>query len=80
MQQVSFSDTARIEEAFRRLDLDGSGELTVDDLTSLLGDSYSPDLIKSILSEADYGEQDGKIDLAEFKRAIMGAPVSGTMV
>ena len=53
-------------------DLDDNGVLEVDDLAKLLGDGYDEDQIKRILSEADYGEKDGKIDLAEFKLAITG--------
>jgi len=71
IDEKEFDEDHEVEAAFRRLDLDESGELDVDDLRQLLPKGLSKDAIQRILDQADF-EKDGKIDLSEFKMIMQG--------
>jgi Ca2+-binding EF-hand superfamily protein len=49
-----YSDEARIREAFRRMDVDSSGFLSPENVASIMGDSYSKELIKKMIADVDW--------------------------
>lgn len=69
MAESHYSATEQIEAAFRRLDLDDSGEITLENLVEVLGPGYDVETVKQVLDEGDY-MKDGVIRLAEFKTAL----------
>ncbi|KAA0172960.1 hypothetical protein FNF27_05597 [Cafeteria roenbergensis] len=60
-----YRDEARLREAFRRLDVDGSGTITAENLASIMGESYSNERIKAMIAEVDW-KGEGSIDFEEF--------------
>jgi calcium-dependent protein kinase len=74
LDEKAYDEDHEVEEAFRRLDLDDSGEITVEDLKLLLPDSLSSDAVQRILDSADLSK-DGKISLEEFKQVMNGGAV-----
>ena len=71
LDEKAYDEDHEVEAAFRLLDLDDSGEITVENLKQLLPDSLSPDAVQRILDEADLSK-DGKISLVEFKHVMHG--------
>lgn len=69
MAESHYSATEQIEAAFRRLDLDDSGEITLENLVKVLGPGYDIETVRQVLDEGDY-MKDGVIRLAEFKTAL----------
>jgi len=69
MEESHYSATEQIEAAFRRLDLDDSGEITLENLVEVLGPGYDVETVRTVLDEGDY-MKDGVIHLAEFKTAL----------
>lgn len=61
----------RLAEAFDRLDSDGSGFISKEDLLSILGNEGSEEYINQLIDEVDY-EKDGKISYQEFIIAFQG--------
>jgi calcium-dependent protein kinase len=49
-----YRDENRLREAFRRLDVDGSGSITAENLQSIMGDTYSKERIHAMIKEADW--------------------------
>ncbi|CAG9333554.1 unnamed protein product [Blepharisma stoltei] len=68
----------KLEATFRTFDLDKSGEIDLDELKQVLGDSQMVDeeTWNKILSEADFN-QDGKIQLAEFEMILTATYLDG---
>lgn len=61
----------RLETAFKTIDKDGSGSLSVDELKQLFGGGKVPDEIwKQIIEEVDKNG-DGQISLNEFKEMML---------
>lgn len=59
----------RIKEAFKRLDVDSSGTISLADLQKCTGDAYSEAQLRSILKEVDI-EGNDVISVEEFRAAI----------
>lgn len=54
MAEKSYDSQERIEAAFHRLDLDGSGNITVENLRALMGKDFDDSMIQDMLAEGDY--------------------------
>lgn len=50
----------RIKDAFQRLDVDGTGFITRENLKELLGDDWTPEKAENMMSEVD-AKNDGRI-------------------
>ncbi|CAE7329285.1 CPK2 [Symbiodinium natans] len=61
---------ALIKQAFKRLDRDGSGVISVEDLREVFGDNFNGTKVEDILQQVDY-KHSGVIDYDEFVQAIM---------
>ena len=55
----------RIRAAFEKLDRDGTGYISRDNLRDMLGDDFTPERVDAMMSEADTNG-DGQIDYEEF--------------
>lgn len=64
-----YMDEARIREAFRRMDVDGTGIITRENLRVILGDDYTPEKADEMIREADI-KGNGVIDFEEFLAVI----------
>lgn len=64
-----YQSEERIREAFSRLDVDGSGFITADNLRKVMGDDYDSKRVEEMLHDAD-AEGDGKINYEEFAKLI----------
>ena len=65
----------RIRDAFSRLDVDGTGYITRDNLKALLGDEWTADKVETMMSEADT-KGDGRIDFDEFVAVMSNAALA----
>mmetsp|Transcript_32995 Transcript_32995/g.97362 ORF Transcript_32995/g.97362 Transcript_32995/m.97362 type:complete len:126 (+) Transcript_32995:192-569(+) len=63
-------------DAFDRIDSDGKGYISRDDLKNILGDNYREDVVDQMLDEADY-KKNGQIDYSEFLRLMFEDPARG---
>lgn len=59
---------SNLKAAFQKFDLDGSGKLSCDELTGLVGNDM--DLVMDLINKVDKN-QDGEIDFEEFKNLMM---------
>ncbi|CAE7898171.1 CPK2 [Symbiodinium sp. KB8] len=71
---------ALIKQAFKRLDRDASGVITVENLREVFGDKFNGTKVEDIMKQVDY-KHTGVIDYDEFVQAIMelgpdGSPAS----
>ncbi|CDJ44450.1 CAM kinase, CDPK family, putative, partial [Eimeria tenella] len=69
--QVSLSQSL-IREAFERLDVDHRGQISLENLRQILGDSYGGFLAEEILAQCDI-KKNGVIEFDEFMVALVGA-------
>ncbi|CAM9961335.1 unnamed protein product, partial [Discosporangium mesarthrocarpum] len=61
-----YIEEERLEEAFERLDVDGSGFITPQDLKVVLGPAYDDALINAMIEASESSNSSGKIDWEEF--------------
>ena len=67
-------EDSRMQEAFRRLDVDGCGYINADDLREVLGGDYTDDEVSQMVEEVGtVKEDDGNIaiDYNAFRRAVL---------
>ncbi|KAL8455931.1 hypothetical protein Emag_000174 [Eimeria magna] len=69
--QVALSQSL-IREAFERLDADHSGQISLENLRHVLGDSYGGLLVEQILAQCDL-KKNGVIEFDEFLVALLGS-------
>ena len=69
LQDRTFTNEARLEQAFGQMDLDHSGFITIPNLQVLLGDEYSKESLAAMIDEVDQ-ERDGRISFDEFCAAM----------
>jgi len=72
--KISQSES-HIKAAFNRLDKDGSGEITADNLREVLGDSHNGETVEKLMKEADVSHT-GTISYDEFMMYIQGGAAS----
>lgn len=74
-------DEIRLEQAFRAFDKDGDGKITVAELKKLIGaeTKMAHEIIKEIIAECDENN-DGMIDIEEFKNCISGITAEDIMI
>jgi len=65
IRQRQFLTEERLMEAFERLDTDGSGYITAENLREVMGDDYDAARVEAMISEADI-MGDGRISFDEF--------------
>ena len=68
-------DGNRLKAAFKKLDIDGSGKITKDNLREVLGREYEPEMVEQMIAEADIkdtGDIDYEEFLAMFQRSMEG--------
>lgn len=66
------TDEGRLEQAFKAFDKDGNGKITKQELTYILqgdNDLVNEEAIEKLVEECDV-DNDGEIDIHEFKRSI----------
>ncbi|CAM9583607.1 unnamed protein product [Choristocarpus tenellus] len=61
-----FIEEERLEEAFERLDVDGSGYITREDLQAVLGPGYDDKFISAMMEEGNQDQKKGGINWEEF--------------
>ena len=59
-----------VRETFQRFDLDNTGFISLDNLRTVLGDTYHGTDVEEILNQVDY-KHNGRIDYEEFMRAVV---------
>jgi calcium-dependent protein kinase len=64
LDKKTYMDEARLMEAFTKLDADGSGGITKQDLKMVLGSQFEDEEAQRMIDEA--GGSDGQIDYTEF--------------
>jgi calcium-dependent protein kinase len=67
-----------LQDAFRRLDADGSGYITAENLRLVLGSKVKGDRMEAFIAEADQN-RDGRLSLQEFIAYLTGAPLEGSL-
>lgn len=67
MQKRVYLDEERLHDAFHRLDVEGTGFLTKEGLTKILGASFTADEVVEMVQEADF-KHNGKISFDEFQK------------
>eukprot|EP00927_Polykrikos_kofoidii_P058906 TRINITY_DN5376_c0_g2_i1.p1 TRINITY_DN5376_c0_g2~~TRINITY_DN5376_c0_g2_i1.p1 ORF type:complete len:601 (+),score=94.43 TRINITY_DN5376_c0_g2_i1:61-1863(+) len=60
-----------LRTTFNRLDADGSGSITVENLRDILGDHYEGEQIENLIKDADF-KHDGQISYDEFTAYVKG--------
>ena len=65
----------RLAEAFNRLDVDGNGMISQEDLEKILGNKCEKSVVRAMIDEADY-KNNGQIDYEEFLRLMSIDPNS----
>lgn len=65
----------RLGEAFDRIDSDGKGHISKEDLELILGKDHDQELVKQMIEEADF-KKNGQIDYEEFLRLMSFDPGS----
>ena len=66
----------RLTEAFDRIDTDGKGYITHDDLKTILGKDYDKETVDQMIEEGDF-KKNGKIDYEELLQLMFTDPVKG---
>eukprot|EP00501_MAST-03F_sp_TOSAG23-6_P001301 GSMAST32.ASY1.ANO1.1349.1 assembled CDS len=64
LDQKTYMDEARLKEAFTKLDVDGSGAISKEDLQQVLGVQYDDEKVQKMLLEV--GGDDSEVDYSEF--------------
>jgi len=67
LEARGYVEEERLADAFERLDVDHKGRISKEDLQALLGTSYTEELAKKMIKEADY-KNCGYIDYEEFMK------------
>eukprot|EP00039_Didymoeca_costata_P007287 m.98233 g.98233 ORF g.98233 m.98233 type:complete len:515 (-) comp13626_c0_seq1:29-1573(-) len=75
MEIKTAQDTEKVELAFYRLDLDDSGDLSREELASMIGEPLDSPAVQKVLDSADL-DKDGKISRDEFKKALSCRPMT----
>lgn len=72
-------EDSRMQEAFRRLDVDGCGYINADDLREVLGGDYTDVEVAQMVEEAGTVKEDGTvaIDYNAFRRAVLEDKTKG---
>ncbi len=55
----------RLSDAFDRIDAEGKGYISHEDLKNILGQNYSKDVVDEMIEEGDF-KQNGHVDYNEF--------------
>jgi len=63
-----------LQTAFKRLDADNSGYITVENLKQVLGDQYQGEDVSNMIKDADL-LQDGRVSFDEFVAYLRGTPL-----
>lgn len=71
LQAQIFRDSTLAREAFQKFDVDGTGQITVDNLRQVLGDSYNGTPVEDMLRSIDKNDS-GTINYEEFLQAVTG--------
>ena len=66
----------RLGEAFDRLDTDGKGFITSEDLKSIFGKDYDKDTVDKMIEEGDF-KKNNKIDYEELLQLMFSDPAEG---
>jgi len=61
----------RLADAFDRIDTNGKGFITHDDLKAILGENYRADVVDRMIEEGDF-KKNGKIDYDELQQLMFG--------
>ena len=75
VDERQYEAESQLIDAFHKLDLDDSGFISHENLRALLPADLDEAALDRIITEADFN-QDGKIDLAEFKSIMSGHATS----
>jgi len=63
--------TDRLSDAFDRIDTNGKGFITHDDLKAILGENYKEGVVENMIKEADF-KKNGKVDYDELLQLMFG--------
>eukprot|EP00555_Chaetoceros_dichaeta_P002494 CAMPEP_0198251964 /NCGR_PEP_ID=MMETSP1447-20131203/2614_1 /TAXON_ID=420782 /ORGANISM="Chaetoceros dichaeta, Strain CCMP1751" /LENGTH=672 /DNA_ID=CAMNT_0043937099 /DNA_START=104 /DNA_END=2122 /DNA_ORIENTATION=+ len=63
--------TDRLADAFDRIDTNGKGFITHEDLKAILGENYKSDVVENMIQEADF-KNNGKVDYDELLQLMFG--------
>lgn len=61
----------RLSDAFDRIDTNGKGFITYDDLKAILGENYEADVVENMIKEADF-KKNGQVDYDELLQLMFG--------
>jgi len=61
----------RLADTFDRIDSQGKGFISHQDLHNLLGEAYTEEVIDNMIKEGDF-KQNGQVDFDEFLQFMMG--------
>ena len=75
LQESLYLEDDRVVDAFNKLDVDHSGQITRANLKEILGNDLDNDAIDRIIAEADF-HKNGVINLEEFRRMMKGEKVT----
>jgi Ca2+-binding EF-hand superfamily protein len=60
----------RLAEAFERIDSEGKGYISKENLKNILGPNYNSRMVDKMIKEASNGKHDGKINYQDFLRVM----------
>jgi len=63
--------TDRLSDAFDRIDTNGKGFITHDDLKAILGENYKEGVVENMIKEADF-KKNGKVDYDDLLQLMFG--------
>lgn len=69
----------RLTEVFDRIDTEGKGYITHEDLKSMLGSGYDKETVDKMIKEAD-ANNNGRIDYDELMQLMFSDPVQGAKI
>ena len=69
----------RLTEVFDRIDTEGKGYITHEDLKSMLGSGYDKETVDKMIKEAD-ANNNGRIDYDELMQLMFSDPVQGDKI
>ena len=79
LQESLYLEDDRVVDAFNKLDVDHSGQITRSNLKAVLGKDLDDEAINRIIAEADF-QKNGVVDLDEFRRVMRGEKADGNPV